>query len=135
MYKMIKPEFGSLIRVNRGMYYHHGVYADDNHVIHFASLRPGHEMDPEEASVVESTLDVFLKGGEVETRVYTEEELKTVRSPQEVVSYAYSKLGMKGYNVLTYNCEHFANECAFGTPKSDQVNQVVDFLSGLFAKK
>lgn len=134
MYKKIKPTYGSLIRVNRGIYYHHGVYVDDDHVIHFASIIPGHEMDPDMASVIVSDIKTFLKDGEVETRVYTDEEKKSVRKPEEIVNYAYSKLGMKGYNVVSYNCEHFANECAFGEAKSEQVNQVLDFLASIFAK-
>lgn len=134
MFKQIKPTFGSIIRVNRGFYYHYGIYVDDMHVIHFASLVPGHEMDPEMASVCESDLKTFLKDGVLEVKVLTDEEKKRARTNEEVVKYAYQKIGMKGYNVITNNCEHFANECVFGEAKSDQVNQVFDFLATLFAK-
>lgn len=132
MFKEEKPFYGAQIRVNRGMYYHHGIYVDDEHVIHFASNTPGHETDPSYASVCETTLENFLKGGVLEVRVYDEEEQKKVRKPQDVVSYAYSKIGVKGYNIITNNCEHFSNECAFGTKDSEQVNNVMDILSRIF---
>lgn len=129
MWTKEKTSYGDHIRVNRGMYYHHGIYVTDLHVIHFASITPGHEMDPNEASIIDTTLEQFLKGGECEKRIYTEEEEKSKRSPQEIVSYAYSRLGDKGYNVVSNNCEHFANECVFGRKQSEQVNKVIDFLS------
>lgn len=134
MYEKIQPTYGSLIRVNRGLYSHHGIYIDDNHIIHFASLKPGHELDPEEASVVETDLATFLRGGQLEVRVYTDEEKRTVKKPSEIVNCAYARLGEKGYNLVSNNCEHFVNECAFGKKESGQVNQVLDFLASIFTK-
>lgn len=132
MYVNEKPVYGSQIKVNRGLYSHHGIYIDDDHVIHFASLIPGHETDPESASIVETTLDEFLKGGILEVRKYTKEEMKNLRPAKEIVEYAKSKLGTKGYNIVTNNCEHFSNECAFGKRTSEQVNKVIDLLSSIF---
>lgn len=132
MYIVKKPQYGDQIRVNRGLYYHHGIYVSDEHVIHFASLEPGHETDPNSAMVVDTPLDVFLKGGQVEVREYEENLKDKVRSKQDIVNYAYSCLGRKGYNIITNNCEHFSNECAFGKRESEQVNQVLDILSSLF---
>ena len=129
-----RPEFGDQIRVNRGIYSHHGIYVDDEHVIHFASLVPGHETDPSTASVVVTDLKTFLKDGELEVRVYSDEEKKKVRDPQEIVNYAYSCLGRKGYNIVTNNCEHFSNECAFGEAVSEQVNNVMDAFARIFSR-
>ncbi|OKZ89380.1 MAG: hypothetical protein BHW10_05365 [Clostridium sp. CAG:307_30_263] len=107
MYVVKKPYFGAQIRVNRGLYYHHGIYADDMHVIHFASSVPGHETDPAYARVEETTLEKFLKGGTLEVREYSDYEKKKLRSPEEIVSYAYKEIGRGGYNIVTNNCEHF----------------------------
>lgn len=134
MYEKIKPSYGCQIRVNRGLYSHHGIYVDDEHVIHFASLVPGHETDPDTAEVVVTDLKTFLKDGELEVRTYTEEEKDKLRSPQEIVNYAYANLGRKGYNIITNNCEHFSNECAFGEAVSQQVNNVMDVLSKIFSR-
>ena len=36
----------------------------------------------------------------------------------------------KGYNIVSNNCEHFSNRCAFGTSDSEQVKSVLNFLFG-----
>ena len=64
-----KPVFGDQIRVNRGYYYHHGVYQDDSCVYQFAAPS-GSEITPENALIISTTLDDFLKGGNVEVREY-----------------------------------------------------------------
>ena len=62
-----KPEYGDQIRVNRGFYYHHGIYESDDAVYHFASPM-GSEISPETAVVHKTTLENFLKGSPVEVR-------------------------------------------------------------------
>lgn len=133
MWKNIKPVYGNQIRVNRGMYYHHGIYEDDNHVYQFAAPQ-GSEVSSENALIIYTTLEEFLKGGEVEVRVYDENEINDVRSPEEVVNYAKSKLGtgLGTYNLVSNNCEHFSNMCAFGVAKSNQVDDFMNVLRGLF---
>lgn len=126
------PQYGDHIRVNRGLYYHHGIYVDNNCVIQFASLIPGRETDPDSASICDTTLENFLKGGELEVRDYNNEELKTKRSPEEIVEYAKSCYGRKGYDIINNNCEHFANECVFGERKSNQVEDILGLLGALF---
>ena len=61
MWKMKKPNYGDQIRVNRGLYYHHGIYVSDNEVIQYASPK-GSEISPETALIISTTLDEFLKG-------------------------------------------------------------------------
>lgn len=123
-----KPSLGDQIKVNRGIYDHHGIYIGDDKVIQFGSTTG--ELDPSKAMVIETSLDDFLKGGELLVATYTEEELKKRRNPNEIVEYAKAHLGDKGYDLVNNNCEHFSNECAFGEHKSFQVDNVL----GLFAK-
>lgn len=132
MWKEIKPSFGDHIKVDRGMYSHHGIYVSDDCVIQFASLIPGHETDPESASICDTSLETFLKGGTLLVRTYSDDELKKKRSPLEIVEYAKSKYGTKGYNIISNNCEHFANECVFGEKKSEQVENIMSLFSSLF---
>lgn len=126
-----KPSYGDQIRVNRGLYFHHGIYEDDNHVYQYASPK-GSEIKPETALIITTTLSEFLKDGEVEVREYTNEELKEKRSNDEIIKYAKSKLGtgLGEYNLLENNCEHFSNECAFGKKKSNQVEDLLKMLFG-----
>ena len=119
-----RPEFGDQIRVNRGFYYHHGIYVDDNNVIQFGSING--ELDPSKARVIVTTLQDFLKNATfLEVREFNEEEVAKKRSPSDVVNYAFMQLGRGGYNLISNNCEHFANECLFGTKKSEQVDEVL----------
>ncbi|MBQ9448323.1 MAG: lecithin retinol acyltransferase family protein [Acholeplasmatales bacterium] len=124
-----KPEYGDQIRVNRGFYYHHGIYESDDAVYHFASPM-GSEISPETAVVHKTTLENFLKGSPVEVREYTNEELLNKRKPEEIIDYAKAHIGEKGYNLVSNNCEHFSNRCAFGKSDSDQVKNVLNFLFG-----
>ena len=87
MWSFKKPEYGSQIRVNRGLYYHHGIYESDDCVYQFASPE-GSEISPETAVVCTTTLKKFLNGGDLEVREYTEEELKELKPKDEIIKYA-----------------------------------------------
>ena len=128
---MKKPNYGDQIRVNRGLYYHHGIYVSDNEVIQYASPK-GSEISPETALIISTTLDEFLKGGVVEVREYDNNELNKVRSKDEIVKFAKSQLGtgLGEYNLIDNNCEHFSNYCAFGEKKSNQVEDILSMLFG-----
>ena len=133
MWNKRMPKYGDQIRVNRGLYYHHGIYEDDMHIYQYAAP-VGSEVDPKNALIITTDLDTFLKGGEIEVREYSEEELNNKRSPEEIISFAKSKLGtgLGEYDLISNNCEHFSNECAFGVAKSNQVDDILSLLGGLF---
>ena len=128
-----KPKLGEQIRVNRGLYYHHGIYENDDIVYQFASPK-GSEISPSTAIIITTTLDEFLKGGLVEVREYNEDEMRKKRSSEEIIKFAKSKLGsnMGGYDLFNNNCEHFSNLCVFGEKKSEQIDGIMDILGGLF---
>jgi len=131
MWELKNPKYGDQIRVSRGLYYHHGIYASNDSVFHFASL-DGNETNALHAKVVCTTLGEFLKGGNVEVRVYTADELKQKRPPEEIIKYASEHLGEGDYNLVTNNCEHFSNRCAFGKSNSEQVEDIFSMIAGLF---
>ena len=129
MWQKIKPSYGDQIRVNRGLYFHHGIYVSDDEVIQYASPK-GSEISAPNALILSTTLDEFLKGGEVEVRVYSDEEKKKVRSKDDIVKFAKSKLGtgLGEYDLINNNCEHFSNYCAFGEKFSNQVNDILSMF-------
>ncbi len=131
MWENIYPKYGEQIRVNRGYYYHHGIYEDDNHVYHFAAPQ-GSEISPENALIICTSLHDFLQGGTPEVRVYNDMELRKKRTSDEIVSFAKSKVGtgLGTYNLISNNCEHFSNLCAFGKASSNQVEDVIKMLFG-----
>jgi len=131
MWEFKKPSYGDQIRVNRGLYFHHGIYVSDDEVIQYASPS-GSEVSPATALIISTSLSTFLKGAEVEVRVYNSEELKKVRSKDEIVRFAKAQLGtgLGEYNIISNNCEHFSNYCAFGIKESNQVDDILKMFFG-----
>ena len=126
-----KPNYCDHIRVFRGLYYHHGLYLDDNNIVNFRGSANDDVLNPELAMVRLSTLDEFLNGGSCEVRIYTCDELNKMRPKNEIANYALSRLGEKGYNILTNNCEHFVNSCVFNVAYSHQVDQAKAIVDSL----
>ncbi|XP_060552583.1 phospholipase A and acyltransferase 2-like [Ruditapes philippinarum] len=52
-----------------------------------------------------------------------DDELKPY-SKTEIVKRAKRKLGTLGYDLMKYNCEHFATECRYGQARSKQVEAI-----------
>jgi hypothetical protein len=116
------------IYVNRGLYQHFGIYNNDESVIHFSPDK-GKEISPEDAYIRETILLEFLKGGDLEI----DHSVKQVFSPDEIVHRARSLVGtnLKKYNLLSFNCEHFAFWCATGKLRSKQVETGVAIAGGV----
>lgn len=57
-------EYGDIIRVNRGIYYHYGVYADDRTIYQYAG-KQGDEIGGD-ATIHCTTIDSFARGGKVQ---------------------------------------------------------------------
>jgi len=131
MWSNRKPLYSDQIRVNRGLYYHYGIYESDDVVYQFASPK-GSEISEETATINTISLKDFLNGGKLEVRDYTDEELKNKRTPNEIINYAKDHLGEMGYNLINNNCEHFANRATFGKSESSQVNDILSLLGGFF---
>lgn len=131
MWEFKNPQYGDQIRVNRGLYYHHGIYAGENEVYHFAAPF-GSEVNPENARVICTSLSEFLKEGNVEVRSYTDSELEKKKVPDEIIAYAKKHLGEGEYDLIRNNCEHFSNRCAFGQSSSAQVEKILSFFSEVF---
>lgn len=151
-----KPAMGDHIRVNRGLYCHHGIYVSDNEVIHFTGKDGDSVLDWSKPEVITSDLDYFLKGDKLEVKEYTDDELEDLYPVDHIVKYARACLGDKGYNLVFNNCEHFANTCTLGRFRSKQVENVfgalfkapvvyggenmglirsgIDFVKGLFGR-
>ena len=130
MWSYKNPSYGDQIRVNRGLYYHHGIYESDDCVYQFAAEH-GKEVSAENAVVCTVTLDEFLKGGLVEVREYTDDEKKKLREKKDIIQYAKDHIGERGYDLISNNCEHFSNRCAFGESTSSQVDTIFETILGM----
>ena len=96
------------------------------------SAKEGSEVSANNAIINVTDLKTFLKGGIAEAREYNEIELKKLLPKDEIINRAKSLLGtgLGKYNLITNNCEHFSNYCAFGVKESTQVSDVLNMLFG-----
>ena len=128
-----KPRYGDHIRVNRGIYYHHGIYLHRWCVIHYSAYGAdanGNETASKCARIIKTSLKVFAKGDRLEVRTYDEREQELKFSRWATARAAKRALGsgLGQYNLRTNNCEHFANECIFGVKSSEQSEHPIRHL-------
>ncbi|MEE3453038.1 lecithin retinol acyltransferase family protein [Dialister sp.] len=105
---------GDVIYVQRTFYKHYGVYIGNKKVIHFAPKKEGGI-----AVIHETTLSKFL-GDEADYHVVDFSGEK-VYTRETTVRRAKRCLGIKGYDLISSNCEHFALWCRTGHKYSTQV--------------
>lgn len=110
-----EPPIGAhLITARRG-YTHHGIYAGQGTVVHYAGLardlRPG--------PIEEVSIERFANGQPVHIECRSSPAL----SEQDILRRARSRLGERRYRLLTNNCEHFSEWSRFGTSRSHQVER------------
>ena len=120
------PIFGDMIRVKVKFYYHYGIFVDEKTVIQFG-LPDNGDTPPDDIAVISTDIDTFSNGEFVECLVPDKGERKRRYAPKKTVDLATARIGEKGYNILSNNCEHFANECYFGERKSflDEVRTTI----------
>lgn len=105
-------ERGTHISVLRpGFYTHHGIYIDDDTVIHFSKSQffTKHK-------IIKSSIVEFLQDGECRLEHYPSEYDKG-----KTALRALEHLGKTGYNLIFNNCEHFCRLCTTGKSYSHQV--------------
>lgn len=99
---------GDHFRVSRGLYWHHAIYVGNGWLIEFGSGFLG-------GVVAYVDWQTFSRGSNVEL-VGCGGWVATER--------AKSRLGMDGFDLISRNCEHFANWCVTGEWESSQVKAV-----------
>ena len=92
-----------------GVYEHHGIDCGDDEVIHYYK---GGEVP----TITRTPRDLFARGGRIFVKPRSMAYL-----PHVVVQRAQSRLGEQKYDLLTNNCEHFANWCKTGRSDCEQL--------------
>ena len=110
-----EPPVGAHLVTPRRGYTHHGIYAGEGIVIHYAGLSRRIARGP----VEEVPLERFANARSVMIRC---------RGPMpfdvpEIVRRARSRLGENRYRLLSNNCEHFSEWAQFGQSRSTQVDR------------
>lgn len=115
-----EPKPGAQIRVDRGTYFHHGIYIGNAQVIAFGEGDASRDIgQPSENKIEEISLAGFLRGGLVQVRSYSLAEKLLLNKSAKTIETARSLLGTGGYDIMKNNCEHFSNYCAFGVKYSE----------------
>lgn len=112
-WKMKEARYGDIVRVGLGKIYHFGIFVSEDEVIQFG-LPPTPGRRSEDVEVLAAPVSDFLAGGFLEVGCCEGNEKKRRKTAEQTVSVARSRLGERGYDIIHNNCEHFANECAFG---------------------
>jgi cell wall-associated NlpC family hydrolase len=113
---------GTHLTTRRRGYLHHGLYAGDGRVIHYAGFKRWLHRGP----VEEVTLEQFALGRGWQVKVRATPRF----AGQAAVDRARGRLGENRYRLLSNNCEHFVEWCLGGTPRSAQVDALVAPLRG-----
>ncbi|EKS66553.1 MULTISPECIES: lecithin retinol acyltransferase family protein [Caballeronia] len=126
-----EPALGTELVTRRSGYEHHGIYAGNGMVIHYAGFAKSLHRGPVEEVPVEQ----FAAGHEVTIRQNPAAKFVGM----EAVRRARSRLGEDNYHLLTNNCEHFVTWCLDGRARSRQVqacfidpHAAVRAVAGLF---
>jgi hypothetical protein len=110
---------GARLVTPRHGYRHHGIYAGEGKVMHYAGLcRSLHSGPVEEVSIAR-----FAAGHEI----WIKPSPFPMYAGQEAVRRARSRLGENRYRLLTNNCEHFCTWCVYGESYSEQVEECLAF--------
>ena len=113
-FSLREPKYGDIIRVKiKDDIYHYGIYVTDDTIIQFGNASDAFLTDSSNVCINKCTIKEFLNGKFLEVREYSLIEKIKKNKPDTVVKKAESRLGEKGYNLISNNCLHFVNECVF----------------------
>ena len=112
---LVTPRWGNL-------YTHHGVYVGNFEVIHYGGFSGGGSDAVERVSLLEFSQYSDEKAPGFMVIHHPETDI----SGEEAKRRAESRIGEDEYNLVSNNCEHFANWCTTGNSVSTQ-SRVIDF--------
>jgi len=111
----VELPLGSWLVTPRRGYTHHGIYAGDGMVVHYAGLARSWRRGPVElVSLAEFCGESGLWIKKVSNASYL---------GQQAVRRALSRVGENRYRIVTNNCEHFCAWCLYGESRSPQIER------------
>ncbi|NJL41469.1 MAG: hypothetical protein HC840_18490 [Leptolyngbyaceae cyanobacterium RM2_2_4] len=103
-----------------GVYEHHGIDCGDGTVIHYRKVG--------EATISRTSIESFAAGNPIFVKHQPASYISDI-----VMQRAESRLGEQQYNLVSNNCEHFANWCKTGLNESQQLNNFGLGIGGIGA--
>ncbi|XP_060939380.1 phospholipase A and acyltransferase 3-like [Limanda limanda] len=131
---------GDLIEINRGPYKQWAVYIGENKVVH---------LDTDGVQSSDSSANPGSSNGKVKREKFTDvvgnhryqvnnllDDRRKARDPSIIVKEACAMVGRElPYDLVTYNCEHFAIEMRYGEAESGQFKGQPGDLIEIFRDK
>ncbi len=109
------------IFVSHGIYTHHGIDCGDGSVVHLSRAS---------GEIGRIDIDQFLSRRSLRVQLWAAAD-----DPEVVLQRATSRLGERGYNLFSNNCEHFASWCKTGVARSSQVSRVEQRVAAVGGKQ
>ena len=118
---------GDLVEYKRKLYSHWAVYVGKNKIVHLngdVNLNSlvsisGSSLFGSAKVVINNYWDI-IEDSHAYKNNSKDRELPPLRVA-DILIRAYSRVGEEYYNLLSFNCEHFANSCRYNLDISDQV--------------
>ena len=114
----------------RGMpFQHHAIDVGDGSAIHFSSSESGIAGpggDARNFVILQTEMDVVTRCGRDRRHIV---DHAGIYERDEIIERARQQLGLRGYDLLWNNCEHFATWCCRGSEESRQVLVACERLS------
>lgn len=107
-------------------FWHHGILCEDGSVIHYSGMDGMKTLH--NAQIQRTSMSTFVTQSQRE--VHPVRYSKSGYSENEIVKRAESRIGERGYNLVSHNCENFARWCVVGHSKSFQVQGAFLGLGG-----
>ena len=112
-------EGGDILRVKLEEYFHFGIYAGDNKVIHYCNESDS-VLFNRDFTIKKTDISIFSKFEEISVM-----KTDSILNKSNILLDAESKLGLKEYDIIFNNCEHFVNKCAFGLNFSNYFERIL----------
>lgn len=127
----VEPKAGDLVEIFRNVYEHWAVYVGDGYVVHL--------LGPDGSFSSSSTINLPIGKNNVLKQKLLEvvstdrwiinnilDQESPPRPAEVIVREANALVGStRPYNVVDYNCEHFATELRYGNAESQQVEDAL----------
>uniref|UniRef100_A0A3B3UU36 HRAS-like suppressor 3 n=1 Tax=Poecilia latipinna TaxID=48699 RepID=A0A3B3UU36_9TELE len=127
-----EPKPGDLIEIFRNVYEHWAVYVGDGYVVHL--LGPDGDtinLPMGKNNILKQKLLEVVSTDEWHINNKLDQE-KQPRPAHIIVDQANKLVGTtRSYNVVEYNCEHFATELRYGDAESQQVQDALKIGLGV----
>lgn len=114
---------GDHIRVNRGHYYHHGVFIGNGEVVHYTGESNDSIENPDLVKVKKTSIEFFAQNSIVEVASLSLLEKLFSRNKKSRILIAINSIGMGDYDFYNNNCETFANKCCYKKQMTSQVGE------------